>query len=81
MGAGEVLIGRQEELACLLELAGVTGTPPPGTRVALLAGEPGIGKTRLTRELIRRHTPDGLDLPFAPWSRGKRALTATASAA
>jgi Predicted ATPase len=54
MGAGEVLIGRQEELACLLELAGVTGTPPPGTRVALLAGEPGIGKTRLTRELIRR---------------------------
>ncbi|MBX6748166.1 MAG: AAA family ATPase [Micromonosporaceae bacterium] len=48
------MIGRQEELTRLLELAGATGTSPPGTRVALLAGEPGIGKTRLTRELIRR---------------------------
>jgi DNA-binding CsgD family transcriptional regulator/tetratricopeptide (TPR) repeat protein len=52
------MIGRQEELTRLLELAGVTGPTPsaplPGTRIALLAGEPGIGKTRLTRELIRR---------------------------
>jgi predicted ATPase len=42
----------------LIELAGERGEAPGGefaaTRVALLAGEPGIGKTRLTRELIRR---------------------------
>ncbi len=43
------MIGRHEELRRLLELAG-----SPQTGVALLAGEPGIGKTRLTHELIRR---------------------------
>jgi len=44
-----LMIGRAEELHRLVQLLGV-----PGTSVALLAGEPGIGKTRLTRELIGR---------------------------
>lgn len=52
------MIGRQEELRRLIELAGVSGPAPSGgfgaTRVALLAGEPGIGKTRLTREFMGR---------------------------
>src|SRR5688572_3862446 len=44
-----MMIGRQQELQRLVELAAA-----PETGVALLAGEPGIGKTRLTRELLRR---------------------------
>jgi DNA-binding NarL/FixJ family response regulator len=46
------MVGRQEELRRLVELAGTAET-----RVALLAGEPGIGKTRLVRELIDRLPP------------------------
>jgi DNA-binding CsgD family transcriptional regulator len=43
------MIGRQEELRRLTTLAGAGGNS-----VALLAGEPGIGKTRLTREVVSR---------------------------
>lgn len=43
------MIGRQRELARLVEFANA-----PETGIALLAGEPGIGKTRLIRELVRR---------------------------
>jgi len=52
MGAGNLMIGRHHELDHLVELA-----TAPETSVALLAGEPGIGKTRLTNELIRRLPP------------------------
>jgi transposase len=38
--------------------------PEPGTGRFLDAGQ-----EREIRDLIRRHTPDGLDLPFALWSR------------
>jgi DNA-binding CsgD family transcriptional regulator len=41
------MIGREAELHRLVQLAST-----PGTEVAILAGEPGIGKTRLVRELI-----------------------------
>ncbi|HEV8163929.1 MAG TPA: AAA family ATPase, partial [Actinomycetota bacterium] len=41
------MIGRAEELRRLTELVDA-----PDTTVALLAGEPGIGKTRLVRELL-----------------------------
>ena len=47
--AGRIFVGREEELERLLGLwkAATTGE----RRVALLAGEPGIGKTRLATEL------------------------------
>jgi ATP-dependent Clp protease ATP-binding subunit ClpA len=38
------MIGRQEELHRLVQLADA-----PETNIAVLAGEPGIGKTRLVR--------------------------------
>src|SRR3712207_1564361 len=38
--------------------------PEPGTGRYLDAGQEAE-----VRDLIRRHTPDELDLPFAPWSR------------
>jgi DNA-binding CsgD family transcriptional regulator/tetratricopeptide (TPR) repeat protein len=43
------MIGRQEELHRLVQLASASETS-----IAVLAGEPGIGKTRLTRELLDR---------------------------
>jgi DNA-binding CsgD family transcriptional regulator/tetratricopeptide (TPR) repeat protein len=42
------MIGREGELRRLAQLA-----TSPGTGVAVLAGEPGIGKTRLVQELIQ----------------------------
>jgi DNA-binding CsgD family transcriptional regulator len=47
------MIGRQEELRHLVQLANASDTS-----VAVLAGEPGIGKTRLTRELLDRLPPE-----------------------
>jgi len=52
------MIGRQREIAVLwhqIELARAGGL-----RVALLAGEPGIGKTQLLRELARRAAVEGI---------------------
>jgi DNA-binding CsgD family transcriptional regulator len=46
------MIGRDEELRHLVELA-----DGAGTTVAMLAGEPGIGKTRLVRELLASMPP------------------------
>jgi len=41
------MIGREDELRHLAQLVSM-----PGTAVAMLAGEPGIGKTRLVQELL-----------------------------
>src|SRR5689334_6423425 len=52
------MIGRQREITLLwhqLELARAGAT-----RVALLAGEPGIGKTHLLREMARRAAVEGM---------------------
>jgi tetratricopeptide (TPR) repeat protein/transcriptional regulator with XRE-family HTH domain len=49
------LVGRTRELA-LLEQHLVSGTPP----MVLLAGEPGIGKTRLLAETVQRAGSQGL---------------------
>src|SRR4051812_23333757 len=52
------MISRQRETATLwhqLDLARAGAT-----RVALLAGEPGIGKTHLLRELARRAAAEGI---------------------
>src|SRR6187431_3023542 len=42
-----MMIGRVDELHRLVQLVSA-----PGTGVAILAGEPGIGKTRLVLELL-----------------------------
>ncbi|MGK5683510.1 helix-turn-helix transcriptional regulator [Actinoplanes sp. URMC 104] len=52
-GAGPVMIGRESELRRLAQLAS-SGEPA----IAVIAGEPGIGKTRLVHELIAG-LPDG----------------------
>jgi DNA-binding CsgD family transcriptional regulator len=50
--ASPPLVGRAGELAQLCELAAVGGTPRPG--FVLLAGDAGVGKSRLLAELQRR---------------------------
>ena len=47
------MIGREDELRRLVELAST-----PETAVAILAGEPGIGKTRLVHELVGSVPPE-----------------------
>jgi DNA-binding CsgD family transcriptional regulator len=42
------MIGREDELRRMAQLVST-----PGAEVAILAGEPGIGKTRLVQELVR----------------------------
>jgi DNA-binding NarL/FixJ family response regulator len=46
-GVSPVMIGREDELRHMAQLVSV-----PGTAIAMLAGEPGIGKTRLAQELL-----------------------------
>lgn len=46
------MVGRD----CELERLSAMATPAGSTRVAMIAGEPGIGKTRLVRELLQ-HLP------------------------
>jgi DNA-binding CsgD family transcriptional regulator len=48
------MIGRDDELRRLLDLVDA-----PNTAIAVLAGEPGIGKTRLVRELVAQ-LPDSV---------------------
>ncbi|HEX6684951.1 MAG TPA: AAA family ATPase [Candidatus Limnocylindrales bacterium] len=52
-GASAVMVGRDGDLRELLRLA-----QAPEPRVAMLAGEPGIGKTRLVRELLAALPPE-----------------------
>jgi tetratricopeptide (TPR) repeat protein len=53
MPRGPALVGRERELAVLeTELAAAAAGE---LRTVLLLGEPGVGKTRLTRELLARH--------------------------
>ena len=72
-------LGRDRELADLCELVGVGGQPRP--RSVLVAGDAGVGKTRLLGELLSRAAADGwrtlvghcLDfgdsaLPYLPFS-------------
>jgi DNA-binding CsgD family transcriptional regulator len=52
-GLSPVMVGRDAELAHLRRLATMATAPT----IALIGGEPGIGKTRLASELIRAQAP------------------------
>jgi DNA-binding SARP family transcriptional activator len=86
-----LLVGRDRELAVLTDLLEETAAGRP--RYAMLVGEPGIGKTRLTTELATCATAAGFDVltgrcssdegapPLWPWAAVMRALPATVGAA
>jgi DNA-binding CsgD family transcriptional regulator/tetratricopeptide (TPR) repeat protein len=57
-GLSPVMVGRAVELDRLVALLGARSTPT----VALVAGEAGIGKTRLAQELVKRAPADTLVL-------------------
>ena len=58
------LVGREEELADLL---GAVGSVDPDRPVVLVAGEAGIGKTRLVNEVVKRlEAPPATD-GSSPW--------------
>lgn len=87
-GGGRIFVGRDDALGRLTQLwkEAVTGE----RRVALLAGEPGIGKTRLAIELAETAYTDGalvlagrcdedLGVPFQPFVEALRHYAAHAS--
>ena len=85
-GTGRVFVGRTEELGRLEELWKETTTG--GLRVALIAGEPGIGKTRLAAELAAVAHSEGaavlagrcdedLGMPFQPFVEALRQFVRT----
>ncbi|WP_308424453.1 helix-turn-helix transcriptional regulator [Nocardioides albus] len=58
--SAERLVGRDADLETLAGLIGLSGTAPAGTgRHVLLAGDAGVGKTRILRELRGRAVADG----------------------
>lgn len=83
-GAAGGFVGRAAELARLL--AAFEAAESGGTRIALVAGEPGIGKTRLTEELLALAARRGArvawgrchedaDAPaYWPWAQAMRSL-------
>src|SRR5690606_28789984 len=82
--AGSGFVGRRAELARLR--AELDAARARTTRVVLVAGEPGIGKTRLVEELLAAAAADGaltawgrchedVDMPSCwPWAQATRAL-------
>src|SRR5688572_12762609 len=88
---GEVFVGRSEELGELL--SGLEDAIAARGRVFLLAGEPGIGKTRLADEVARRAREKGAEVHWGrcweaggapaywPWIQIMRALVREAALA
>ncbi|MGH8976034.1 MAG: ATP-binding protein, partial [Acidimicrobiia bacterium] len=85
-GTGRVFVGRGRELARLGEL--VKEATAGGVRVALIAGEPGIGKTRLAAEMAAGAHAEGalvlagrcdedLSVPFQPFVEALRRFLRT----
>jgi DNA-binding CsgD family transcriptional regulator len=77
-GADQTIVGREAELERLLHLLGRTAAGE--TAVAALVGEPGVGKTRLARELASRAEARGAAVlwgaayedwtpPYGPWTQ------------
>jgi class 3 adenylate cyclase/DNA-binding CsgD family transcriptional regulator len=62
------LVGRHRHLDVLDEEVEIAGDGR--LRVVLLTGEPGVGKTRLTTELLRRHTEDAIGLTARAYPLG-----------
>jgi DNA-binding CsgD family transcriptional regulator/tetratricopeptide (TPR) repeat protein len=82
------LFGRDRELAVLLRA--VADTESGRARIVWIAGEPGIGKTRLAEELAAAATPRATVAwarcvdrdaapPYWPWAEAIRALLRTAT--
>jgi DNA-binding SARP family transcriptional activator len=69
-GDGE-LVGRDGQLAALD--AALTGAAAGRGRVVLVAGEPGIGKTRLAEEVARRATSQGIQVVWGRCYEGEGA--------
>lgn len=77
---GGVFVGRGGELARLASVWDAAGAP--GARLVLIAGEPGVGKTRLAAELADRATHDApvlagrcdedLGVPYQPFVEALR---------
>ena len=87
-GTGRVFVGRTDELTRLRGLWKETAAG--GLQVALIAGEPGIGKTRLAAELAAAAHTDGaavlagrcdedLGMPFQPFVEALRHFVRTAA--
>ncbi|WP_448616643.1 BTAD domain-containing putative transcriptional regulator [Modestobacter sp. URMC 112] len=82
--AGVALVGRSAQLG-VVERA-LAGTAGGRGRIVLVAGEPGIGKTRLAEEAARRARASGVTVawgrsdqdagapPFWPWTQVLRSL-------
>ena len=78
-----VLVGRDDELAVLA--AALSRTMVGESRMVLIGGDPGVGKTRLLAEFRQAHPEAAFavghcleiapgDLPFAPWLAALSAL-------
>src|SRR4051794_25704947 len=64
-------VGRSRELAALRAL--LPSSDSEGGRVALLGGEPGVGKSRLVRELAHEAAADGVLVLYGGWDARVRA--------
>ncbi|WP_137146718.1 BTAD domain-containing putative transcriptional regulator [Mycolicibacterium sp. CR10] len=83
LSGGGLFVGRGGELAQLLEAWGATLSA--GTRAVLIAGEPGVGKTRLAGEWSRKaysqdavvlygRCDEDLGAPYQPFAEALRTL-------
>ena len=85
-GVANVLVGREQQLVALQDA--LTEVAVGDGRVVLVAGEPGIGKTRLAEEVAQQATRGGVAVawgrcseeqgapPFWPWVQVLRELLA-----
>ncbi len=68
--SGWPMVGRAQELGVLESAWKSVRAEPPRRRVAMIAGEPGIGKTRLSSEFAQQVADDGGIVLFGRCSEG-----------